>query len=252
MDEDPEFEVEMILKKKIKNGTVQYNVKWKGFPDSDNTWEPAEDLTCYDLISRFENGERPAVASAPVKKEDPDPRPPLKMLKMEGGRLVKEEKKPIIKTEVKPVIVKTEQAIVKKEEPVDVKPNITPDKKPPKRKLQTGKRSAPPRHPVSETARPPVRDLNAPVSMKGLDEPIVCKRPYGFELGDQPTAVIGFVLKERELYYLLQYGDREEWTPSEWAEKSEWGLARILIPYYQKVSDRALELMRQQQQQQSS
>ena len=38
-----EYEVEEILKSKIdkRNGVLQYLVKWKGCPDTDNTWEPA-------------------------------------------------------------------------------------------------------------------------------------------------------------------------------------------------------------------
>src|SRR5437762_14334427 len=38
-----EYEVEEILKSKIDkhNGVLQYLVKWKGCPATDNTWEPA-------------------------------------------------------------------------------------------------------------------------------------------------------------------------------------------------------------------
>ena len=42
--EDNEFEVEKIINyRDIDNGR-EYLVKWKGYPDTDNTWEPDTNL----------------------------------------------------------------------------------------------------------------------------------------------------------------------------------------------------------------
>ena len=44
---------------------MEYLLKWKGFLDRDNTWEPASNLDCDDLIRAFEDG-RPKV-QLPIK-----------------------------------------------------------------------------------------------------------------------------------------------------------------------------------------
>lgn len=56
-DEEQEevYSIEKIVAKKItKEGKVKYFLKWKDYPETDNTWEMAEDLDCDDLIQKFE------------------------------------------------------------------------------------------------------------------------------------------------------------------------------------------------------
>uniref|UniRef100_A0A914R469 Chromo domain-containing protein n=1 Tax=Panagrolaimus davidi TaxID=227884 RepID=A0A914R469_9BILA len=52
------YEVEKIIDQ-CKSGTeLQYLIKWKGFGDSENTWESAKSCDCPDLIKEFEEEQK--------------------------------------------------------------------------------------------------------------------------------------------------------------------------------------------------
>ena len=56
VEQEDTYEVEKIVNKRIKSdGRVQYLIKWKGFSDKDNTWEPQEYLKdCEEKINEFQ------------------------------------------------------------------------------------------------------------------------------------------------------------------------------------------------------
>ena len=50
------YVVERVVDKRVgKRGRVEYLLKWKGYGDEDNSWEPKENLHCEDLMKAYED-----------------------------------------------------------------------------------------------------------------------------------------------------------------------------------------------------
>jgi hypothetical protein len=48
----------VVGKRKAKNGKIEYLVKWQGYGEADNTWEPAANILTKILITEFEEEQR--------------------------------------------------------------------------------------------------------------------------------------------------------------------------------------------------
>ena len=50
-----EYVVEKVKRKRMtQEGKEMYLIKWEGYSESENTWEPKEYLNCPKLIAKFE------------------------------------------------------------------------------------------------------------------------------------------------------------------------------------------------------
>ena len=57
------YEPEKVIGQRLSRGITQFNVKWVGWADKDNTWEPIEHLAgCEDMIAEFKEREKTRIA----------------------------------------------------------------------------------------------------------------------------------------------------------------------------------------------
>lgn len=70
---EEEYTVEQIINVRTKNGKLEYYLKWLDYPDSQNTWEPADNLNCQRLLAAFKRKNPAKFSGLKVKHRPKEP-----------------------------------------------------------------------------------------------------------------------------------------------------------------------------------
>jgi len=93
----PEWEVEEILNSRRYRRKLQYLIKWKGYSDTHNSWEPKENVTAPALLAAYH--EQNTVAARKLETEQADCGQSMLSLKSkectEKALLRQEDKRPL-------------------------------------------------------------------------------------------------------------------------------------------------------------
>ncbi|XP_022863603.1 chromo domain protein LHP1-like isoform X1 [Olea europaea var. sylvestris] len=67
---DGYYLIEAVRSKRIRKGKVHYLVKWRGWSEAENTWEPLDNLLqCSDIIDAFEESLKAEKGQSPRKRK---------------------------------------------------------------------------------------------------------------------------------------------------------------------------------------
>ncbi len=71
-DDESQFEIEKILNERINKGIREYLVKWKNYPESDNSWVKESNMNAPELIEEFkiENNSKSKVEINNISSEE--------------------------------------------------------------------------------------------------------------------------------------------------------------------------------------
>src|SRR6266478_3988983 len=73
---EEEYEVEWIVAHRTfgQSKRLQYLIKWKGYPESDNSWEPADQMHAPDLVKRYQSAakDQSAIKTIPYQSTRDD------------------------------------------------------------------------------------------------------------------------------------------------------------------------------------
>src|SRR6266403_1469975 len=87
---EEEYEVEQIVAHRVfrRSKRLQYLIKWKGYPESDNSWEPADQVHAPDLVKHYHSAAKDQSAIHSAVKDQSAPRMiPYQSMKQEQSAI---------------------------------------------------------------------------------------------------------------------------------------------------------------------
>ncbi|CAH1973682.1 unnamed protein product [Acanthoscelides obtectus] len=66
-EDESQYEVEKVLDEKMVKGVRHYLIRWKGYEEESDTWEPENTLNCTDLIKDFKEQKKNKKTAKPAK-----------------------------------------------------------------------------------------------------------------------------------------------------------------------------------------
>lgn len=70
-NKDRDYEVETILQSQERGGRLWFFIKWKGYDDTWNSWEPEDLMNCPDKVDEFDKRKLAADEMSQVKPSKP-------------------------------------------------------------------------------------------------------------------------------------------------------------------------------------
>ena len=199
------------MNKRVVNGAVEYYLKWKGYGDADNTWEPETNLDCPELIAEFESHQKPS-ATEKDKKE---------------GVSVKEV------ASVKEGVSVKEGASVKEVASVKEGASVKEDKDEEKREEKRPKLSKK----KSDKEKLGEKDKDSVANSLKTDEADVCENgqstePIGFARGLDADEILGATEQSGHILFLLKWKGHPD-PELVYATEANVRIPQLVIKFYE-------------------
>ncbi|KAH1001342.1 chromobox protein homolog 3-like [Dendroctonus ponderosae] len=251
-ESEEEYSVEKIIDRRVVKGKVEYFLKWKGYSETDNTWEPEENLDCPDLIQEFERNRRAKGAKDKKKikdSEDSDSNVDDKKKKKARSPSPESEAEPKVKRPRKDVSDKedsdAEGKAKQKKRKSDSKPQSKKDDEKAKKKVASKKLES---DSDEEKSKKESKDNEVEkdsdeenVSVKGKarkrsdvkDKGKPLSRKSGFERGLDAEKIIGASDSTGDLMFLMKWKGTDE-TDLVAAKEANVKCPQVVIQFYEQ------------------
>jgi hypothetical protein len=215
---EEEYEVESIVAKRTGPKGVEYRIKWVGYPPSDNTWEPLENLeNAHSAIESFEANRSPSSKHIESEPEEISTKPKIKYSykkakvkkekesETESDAAEKPQKEKILRKKIEKTAIQNDSGDF--ESPNEKKKPIA---SPNKEKEQVQKRQ-------QESSKKKTNEKEKGRSKKeeSLNKKVLIENPTpvenqgSFTLKDQPKKIVHCSIEEQGVLFEIEWRKRK-------------------------------------------